>query len=69
MNNEKSAENMVKLYSYSELNKAAYEMQRKGGNFAASIADAFFHADNSNKAALLNAFGHLFEKYLSQEFN
>ena len=47
----------------SELYKAAYKMEKYGGSFAASIAQAFFHADTDNRERLLSAFGDLFEKY------
>jgi hypothetical protein len=47
----------------SELYKAAYKMEKYGGSFAASIAQAFFHADKDNTTRLLSAFGDLFEKY------
>lgn len=47
----------------SQLYKAAYEMEKYGGSFAATIAQAFFHADSDNKKRLLAAFGDLFTKY------
>lgn len=47
----------------SELYKAAHNMEKYGGSFAASIAQAFFHADKDNTTRLLYAFGDLFEKF------
>lgn len=47
----------------SDLLRAAHNMERYGGSFAAYIARAFFVADGSNRTLLLNAFGHLFERY------
>lgn len=49
-----------------ELYEAAYAMESYGGSFAASIAQAFFHADKDNKARLLAAFGDLFERFKPQ---
>jgi hypothetical protein len=46
-----------------QLHKAAHNMRQYGGSFAAHIADAYFVADRNNKALLLSAFGHLFERY------
>lgn len=47
----------------SQLYKAAHNMESYGGSFAASIAQAFFHADKDNRERLLSAFGDLFEKF------
>lgn len=58
---------IVDKYSYNELHRAAHEMHKTGGSFAAAIADAFFVADSHNKAILLNAFGHLFERFIEEE--
>lgn len=49
--------------SESELLKAAHRMEREGGGFASAIALAFFRADSTNQVLLVNAFGHLFERY------
>ena len=46
-----------------ELYRAAHMMKREGGHFTAAIAEAFFVADATNKRILVNAFGHIFEKY------
>jgi hypothetical protein len=54
-------------YSHSELHRAAHEMSKVGGHFASSIASAYFYADNSNQRILLDAFGHLFEKFIPKE--
>lgn len=51
----------------SQLYAAAHEMEAMGGSFAASIAQAFFHADKDNKRRLLAAFGDLFERYAPKE--
>jgi hypothetical protein len=42
---------------------AAQTMEKIGGNFAAALAVAYFHADSDNKARILGAFSDLFEKY------
>lgn len=55
---------IVDKYSQNELYAAAHEMRKIGGSFAAAIASAFFLADYGNQATLLDAFGHLFEKYI-----
>lgn len=47
----------------SQLFTAARNMERMGGSFAASIAQAYFVADGHNRIRLLAAFGDLFEKY------
>lgn len=47
----------------SQLFKAAHRMRKEGGSFAAAIAEAYFCADSTNAALLLNAFGHLFKRY------
>jgi hypothetical protein len=51
-------------YTSEQLYAAAHEMRKTGGSFAAAIASAFFLADLGNQAILLDAFGHLFEKYI-----
>ena len=43
--------------------KAAWEMERIGGHFAAAIARAYYAADSGNRALLIDAFGHLFDKH------
>jgi len=52
--------------SESELLKAAHRMQDEGGGFASAIALAFFRADSTNQVLLVNAFGHLFERYADE---
>ena len=47
----------------SELNKAARNMEKYGGGFAEAIALAYFRADSTNQVLLVDAFGHLFERY------
>jgi hypothetical protein len=59
--------NIVNKYSQNELNAAADEMRKIGGSFACAIAGAFFLADYGNQAILLDAFGHLFEKFIPKE--
>jgi hypothetical protein len=49
--------------SEDELLIAARRMEREGGGFASAIALAFFRADSTNQVLLVNAFGHLFERY------
>ena len=51
----------------SQLYAAAHEMEAMGGSFAASIAQAFFHADKDNKRRLLAAFGDLFVRFAPEE--
>lgn len=46
-----------------ELTRAAELMDRIGGSFASSIAQAFYRADASNRARLVAAFPHLFDRY------
>lgn len=58
---------IVDKYSYNELHRAAHKMHKTGGSFAAAIADAFFVADSHNKTLLLNAFGHLFERFIEED--
>lgn len=58
---------IVDKYSQNELYAAAHEMRKIGGSFAAAIASAFFLADLSNQRILLDAFGHLFEKFIDKE--
>jgi hypothetical protein len=45
------------------LRYAAQQMIDIGGSFAACIGEAYFCADSTNRARLLDAFGHLFDKY------
>jgi len=47
----------------SELYAAAYKMKHEGGHFAGAIADAFFAADQSNRAILIDAFYFLFNRF------
>ena len=54
-------------YSQNELYAAAHEMRKIGGSFASAIASAFFLADLGNQRILLDAFGHLFEKFIPKE--
>ena len=54
-------------YTNEQLYAAAHEMRKTGGSFAAAIASAFFLADLGNQAILLDAFGHLFEKFIPAE--
>ena len=49
--------------SEDELLIAAHRMEREGGGFASAIALAYFRADSTNKVRLVDAFGHLFERY------
>ena len=58
---------IVDKYSQNELYAAAHEKRKIGGSFAAAIASAFFLADYGNQAILLDAFGHLFEKFIDKE--
>jgi hypothetical protein len=43
--------------------KAAWEMERIGGHFAAALARAYYAADSWNRARLVNAFEHLFDQH------
>lgn len=47
----------------SQLFTAARNMERMGGSFAASIAQAYFVADTCNRIRLLAAFGDMFERF------
>jgi hypothetical protein len=58
---------MVDKYSYNELHAAAHQMDKTGGGFASAIANAYFRADSTNKAILLDAFGDLFEKFIPED--
>ena len=49
-----------------ELCRAAHMMKREGGHFAAALAEAFFTADSTNKRILINAFGHIFERFVKK---
>lgn len=49
--------------SEDELLIAARRMEREGGGFASAIAEAYFCADSTNQVLLIDAFGHLFERY------
>ena len=49
-----------------QLFQAAREMQKHGGSFAHAIAEAFFCADSTNRATLVQAFKGLFEKYAKE---
>lgn len=51
----------------SDLHKAAHNMRKYGGSFAAHIAEAYFCADAQNANALLDAFGHLFVQYAPRQ--
>lgn len=51
----------------SELFKAAHNMRDYGGSFAAAIAEAYFCADAQNSNTLLDAFGHLFERFAPRQ--
>ena len=46
---------------------SAQRMEQTGGGFASRIAEAFFYADNANAQKLVEAFGGLFENYMSQD--
>jgi hypothetical protein len=43
--------------------KAAHNMERIGGHFAAAIARAYYAADSWNRARLVKAFEHLFDDH------
>ena len=49
--------------SESELNKAAHNMEKYGGSFAAAIALAYFRADSTNQVRVVDAFPELFVRY------
>lgn len=42
---------------------AARCMENEGGSFAAAIAHAFYYADSSNRARLIDAFDDLFVRF------
>lgn len=48
---------------YPNLHEAALRMQRMGGGFATSVAEAWFRADSGNRARLEAAFEDLFNRY------
>jgi len=58
---------IVDKYSYNELHEAAHSMQRTGGGFASRLADAYFYADSTNKAIMLDAFSDLFERFIPRD--
>ena len=69
-NNIKAMPRRVRIlekYNASRILQAAFEMERTGGSFAAAIAQAYFCADGNNKLTLLDAFGHLFEKFIDEK--
>ena len=43
--------------------RAAEQMQKTGGGFAAALAQAYFRADLGNQARILGAFAEIFEKH------
>ena len=43
--------------------KAAHNMERIGGDFAAALARAYYAADSRNRAQLVKAFEHLFDAH------
>lgn len=49
--------------THADLHRAAHQMIRQGGSFAAAIAEAYFAADPDNRRKLLAAFGDLFAKF------
>jgi hypothetical protein len=51
----------------SQLFQAAHRMEGEGGGFASAIAQAYFRADSHNAKLLVNAFGHLFERFAPEE--
>lgn len=53
----------LKPLTESQLYAAAHNMERMGGGFAGAIAEAFFLADSSNRATLVQAFDSLFRRY------
>lgn len=48
--------------------RAAQMMEKMGGGFAAALALAYYRADGTNQARILDAFGALFEKYRNYAF-
>lgn len=57
----------AKDLDYDMLHRAAILMEREGGSFAACIAEAYYCADKENRARLLGAFGHIFERFAPTE--
>ena len=48
---------------YDMLYRAARQMEKEGGHFAHSIAQAFYAADSTNMEKLVRAFDSLFIEY------
>lgn len=48
--------------------RAAQLMEKMGGGFASALALAYFRADGTNQALILDAFANLFEVYRYRAF-
>jgi len=48
--------------------RAAQLMEKIGGGFASALALAYFRADGTNQALILDAFANLFEVYRNRAF-
>ena len=48
--------------------RAAQLMEKMGGGFASALALAYFRADGTNQALILDAFANLFEVYRNRAF-
>ena len=62
---ERAAMRVDEKFTPEQLHAAAHEMDRIGGGFASAIANAYFRADLHNRRKLLDAFGDLFEKFIT----
>lgn len=50
-----------------DLHKAAHNMDKYGGSFAAAIAEAYFRADSVNQDRVVLAFPELFERFAPRQ--
>ncbi len=61
------AKRTVQKYTNDQIHNAALEMEAIGGHFASRIAQAYFYADSTNRSIILDAFGHLFERFIKED--
>jgi len=49
--------------------KVVVNMEKHGGSFVKAIANAFYHADQTNKEILINSFSHYWEQYAPSKWD
>ena len=59
-------EQLVKECRWNALHNAALVMQKQGGAFASTIAEAWYLADKSNMTRIEKAFPDLFFRFMSE---